>query len=174
MCVRHVVEVKRCSNIYRMFEGVIKGGICFRHGAKNKVSSFEGCTNYSKQGGVCRGMEHIAILDESIAFGLSCRSALIKRLQLFPISALPQSIGTNQQDRSRGHQVKTVNIDQTTKQSEAFVASSQRMSDGRETLIDSDCEDYRLTLVDPHYKTEGSVKFTRGNNNREARQQPRA
>ena len=48
------------------------------------------------------------------------------------------------------------------------------MSDGRETSIDSDCEDYRLTLVDPHYKTEGSVKFTRGNNNREARQQPRA
>jgi|SaaInl74LU_5_DNA_1037368.scaffolds.fasta_scaffold09665_4 hypothetical protein len=24
------------------------------------------------------------------------------------------------------------------------------MSDGRETSVDSDCEDYRLTLVDPH------------------------
>eukprot|EP00984_Skeletonema_dohrnii_P036071 scaffold36603_cov183-Skeletonema_dohrnii-CCMP3373.AAC.1 len=69
--------------------------------------------------------------------------------------------------------VKTVNIDQTTKPSHrrpeaVFVGRSQRMSDGREISNDSDCKDYRLTLVDPHSKTEGSVKRT-SNNNREAR-----
>ena len=36
-----------CTNI------ALKGGVCFRHGAKAKRCSSEGCTNYAQIGGVC-------------------------------------------------------------------------------------------------------------------------
>eukprot|EP00985_Skeletonema_marinoi_P003922 scaffold1712_cov86-Skeletonema_marinoi.AAC.4 len=33
---------------------VVKGGVCWRHGAKNKLCSSDGCTNRAINGGVCR------------------------------------------------------------------------------------------------------------------------
>ncbi|KAK1744057.1 hypothetical protein QTG54_005654 [Skeletonema marinoi] len=31
----------------------VKGGVCWRHGAKKKLCSSDGCTNHAKKGGVC-------------------------------------------------------------------------------------------------------------------------
>ena len=43
-------SIESCTNI------VVKGGVCWRHGAKpkRKLCSGEGCTNQSKRGGVCK------------------------------------------------------------------------------------------------------------------------
>eukprot|EP00984_Skeletonema_dohrnii_P019348 scaffold9214_cov125-Skeletonema_dohrnii-CCMP3373.AAC.2 len=58
VCVRHGAKVKLCSS-----EGctnyVRQGGVCIRHGAKVKRCSSEGCRNNAQIGGECnaRGME---------------------------------------------------------------------------------------------------------------------
>eukprot|EP00984_Skeletonema_dohrnii_P017828 scaffold8189_cov107-Skeletonema_dohrnii-CCMP3373.AAC.9 len=54
VCWRHGAKAnaKQCSN-----EGcknnAVKGGVCRRHGAKNKLCSSDGCTNGAIKGGVC-------------------------------------------------------------------------------------------------------------------------
>eukprot|EP00984_Skeletonema_dohrnii_P006672 scaffold2374_cov78-Skeletonema_dohrnii-CCMP3373.AAC.3 len=58
MCVRQVTEVKRCSNEV-CSNGAIKEVSAY--GAKNKVSSFEGCTIIPNEEEFA-SMEHIAIL----------------------------------------------------------------------------------------------------------------
>eukprot|EP00985_Skeletonema_marinoi_P012078 scaffold5759_cov93-Skeletonema_marinoi.AAC.7 len=56
VCWRHGAKAnaKKCSN-NGCTNGAIKGGVCWRHGAKAyvKLCSSEGCTNQARCGGVC-------------------------------------------------------------------------------------------------------------------------
>ncbi len=54
LCIRHGAKEKRKRCISDgCTNQVVKGGVCMRHGAKKKLCSSEGCTNLAKQSGVC-------------------------------------------------------------------------------------------------------------------------
>eukprot|EP00984_Skeletonema_dohrnii_P017149 scaffold7744_cov76-Skeletonema_dohrnii-CCMP3373.AAC.2 len=55
VCWRHGAKTnaKQCSN-NGCTNNAVKGGVCIRHGAKIKRCSSEGCTNQAVRGGVCK------------------------------------------------------------------------------------------------------------------------
>mmetsp|Transcript_431 Transcript_431/g.989 ORF Transcript_431/g.989 Transcript_431/m.989 type:complete len:142 (-) Transcript_431:701-1126(-) len=85
VCVRHGAKIKRCCS-----EGCTKraqqGGVCITHdGAKHKLCSSVGCTNRVQEEECARSTGRIATIITNLL-----RLLLMKRLQLFLISALPQ------------------------------------------------------------------------------------
>ena len=75
VCYRHGAKRKQCSS-----EGcsnqVLKGGVCMKHGAEVKRCSHEGCANIAVRGGVCkRHGTHRNTNDESTAFELKQTTA---------------------------------------------------------------------------------------------------
>jgi len=52
VCIRHGAKDKRCSS-KGCTNQVTNGGVCVRHGAKRKLCSSEGCTNMAIKVGVC-------------------------------------------------------------------------------------------------------------------------
>mmetsp|Transcript_20596 Transcript_20596/g.34880 ORF Transcript_20596/g.34880 Transcript_20596/m.34880 type:complete len:249 (-) Transcript_20596:225-971(-) len=69
VCIRHGAKVKRCSS-----EGCTnlaqRGGVCTKLGAKKKLCSSDGCTNQVNKGGVCwRHGASRTHCDGSTAFG---------------------------------------------------------------------------------------------------------
>ena len=82
VCVRHGAKNKRC-NIEGCTNKAQLGGVCKRHGAKTKCSS-DGCKNHAKRRGVCKrhgAYEYRNKNDESTAFGSEFEQTTIARSQ---------------------------------------------------------------------------------------------
>lgn len=72
VCIRHGAKEKRCS-VEGCTNKAQTAGVCDRHGSHRKICSVEGCTNNSQQGGVCkRHGAKVKIRDKCSREGCEC------------------------------------------------------------------------------------------------------